>query len=41
MGKYKWKQLGIEYALENVDPPDQGLVEQVTDVFRSAGLHAV
>jgi len=41
MGKYKWKQLGIDYTLEQVDPPDQDLVEQAVEVFRSAGLHAV
>jgi pyruvate formate lyase activating enzyme len=41
MGKYKWKQLGIPYTLENTEPPDQELVEKVVDVFRAAGLHAV
>jgi pyruvate formate lyase activating enzyme len=41
MGKYKWKQLGIDYTLEHVDPPDQALVEDVVEVFRAAGLHAV
>ena len=41
MGKYKWKQLGIEYTLEDVQPPDQELVDKVVDVFRAAGLMAV
>ena len=38
MGKYKWKELGIPYALENVDPPANELVEEVCGVFRAAGL---
>jgi pyruvate formate lyase activating enzyme len=41
MGKYKWKQLGIPYSLEQTEPPDQELVEKAVDVFRAAGLHAV
>jgi pyruvate formate lyase activating enzyme len=41
MGKYKWKQLGIDYTLETTEPPDQELVEKVGDVFRAAGLKAV
>jgi pyruvate formate lyase activating enzyme len=40
MGRYKWKQLGISYALEHTDPPDQELVEKVCEVFRAAGLKA-
>jgi len=38
MGKYKWKQLGIPYTLEDVEPPDAELVQRVCDVFRAAGL---
>ena len=41
MGKYKWQKLGIPYTLEDVDPPDMDLVEQVCEVFRSAGLKAL
>jgi pyruvate formate lyase activating enzyme len=40
MGKYKWKQLGIPYELEHVDPPDMDLVERVCEVFRAQGLKA-
>ena len=40
MGKYKWHQLGIPYALENVRPPENELVERACAVFRSAGLQA-
>ena len=38
MGQYKWKKLGLEYTLENTQPPSNELVEQTCDVFRKAGL---
>ncbi len=40
MGRYKWKQLGLEYTLENTPPPSNELVEQTCALFRSAGLKA-
>ena len=40
MGKYKWQQLGIPYALSDTEPPHGDLVEQTCDVFRNAGLRA-
>jgi pyruvate formate lyase activating enzyme len=38
MGRYKWKELGLEYKLEHVEPPTSELVEQACAVFRAAGL---
>ena len=38
MGSYKWKNLGIPYKLEDVEPPDPELVNRVCDVFRAVGL---
>jgi pyruvate formate lyase activating enzyme len=38
MGRYKWEKLGIDYQLNNVDPPSRDLVERVCDQFRAAGL---
>ena len=40
MGKYKWQQLGIPYALADTPTPSNDLVERVCDVFRGAGLTA-
>jgi pyruvate formate lyase activating enzyme len=38
MGKYKWQQLAIPYTLEDVQPPEQAVVDAVCGVFRGAGL---
>jgi pyruvate formate lyase activating enzyme len=38
MGRYKWKQLGIEYKLENMEPPSPEVVERAIAAFRAVGL---
>ena len=38
MGRYKWKNLGLDYTLENVEPPTADMVERACAVFRAAGL---
>jgi pyruvate formate lyase activating enzyme len=38
MGRYKWKQLGLEYALEDVQPPSAELVGRVGASFRAEVL---
>ena len=40
MGAFKWKQLGLEYQLERLEPPPAALVERVCGQFRAAGLKA-
>lgn len=40
MGRYKWKDLGMPYTLEDVAPPSVELIERVCGQFRSAGLRA-
>jgi pyruvate formate lyase activating enzyme len=40
MGRFKWKELGIEYALGDVEPPAAEVVERTCATFRSAGLKA-
>ena len=38
MGRDKWQKLGLDYPLENVEPPDAVLTERVREQFRSRGL---
>lgn len=40
MGRYKWKELGMDYTLQDVEPPSVDLVARVVTQFRSAGLKA-
>jgi pyruvate formate lyase activating enzyme len=40
MGRYKWKKLGLTYALDDVAAAPPWLVERVCSQFRSAGLTA-
>lgn len=40
MGSYKWKELHMDYKLEDVKPPSPDLVERVCSQFRSVGLKA-
>jgi pyruvate formate lyase activating enzyme len=39
MGRDKWKEVGLEYQLNDVDPPSRELVERVREQFRSKGLN--
>jgi pyruvate formate lyase activating enzyme len=40
MGRFKWKALGLAYALGNVQPPSADAVGRALAVFRAAGLTA-
>jgi pyruvate formate lyase activating enzyme len=40
MGRFKWKQLGLDYKLERVEPPSAESVERACESFRAAGLQA-
>ena len=40
MGRYKWRELGLEYALGEVQPPTAEAVERACGLFRAAGLEA-
>jgi pyruvate formate lyase activating enzyme len=40
MGRFKWKELGIKYHLEETQPPTAESAENVCNVFRAAGLNA-
>ena len=38
MGRFKWKNLGINYTLDDVQPPERELVERTCQQFRAVGL---
>ena len=38
LGRFKWEQLGMSYALQDTAPPSQAQIEAALAVFRSAGL---
>lgn len=40
MGRFKWERLGLDYSLENVEPPTAQAVERACEVLRQAGLKA-
>jgi pyruvate formate lyase activating enzyme len=40
LGRFKWERLGLTYALANVEPPSEAIVEQAVGIFRAEGLTA-
>lgn len=40
MGRFKWKDLGLDYALDNTEPAPRELVERTCAQFRAEGLKA-
>lgn len=40
MGRFKWKELGMNYTLADVEPPTQEAVERACTQFRFVGLNA-
>ena len=40
MGRFKWKELGIKYHLEQTKPPTAEATERAVAVFKAAGLQA-
>ena len=41
MGEYKWKALGEEYKLKNVESPSREDVRKAVEIFSSYGLKAI
>jgi pyruvate formate lyase activating enzyme len=40
LGKFKWKELKLQYQLEEIDPPSAELVRVSREEFRARGLNA-
>jgi pyruvate formate lyase activating enzyme len=40
MGRFKWERLGLEYTLNDTEPPSVPATEQAVRIFREAGLTA-
>jgi len=40
LGKYKWEKLGLDYHLEDTEPPSQEAIGSAIEIFRSKGLNA-
>ena len=40
MGRYKWKELAINYTLQDVEPPTTEMIERACEQFRAVGLTA-
>lgn len=40
MGRFKWKELGLDYKLSDAHPPTPEALEQVCQQFRAAGVNA-
>ena len=40
MGRFKWKELGLDYTLNNVLPPTMDQIEVACEQFRAVGLKA-
>jgi pyruvate formate lyase activating enzyme len=40
MGRYKWKELGLDYTLNDIQAPTPEMLERVCDQFRKVGLKA-
>jgi pyruvate formate lyase activating enzyme len=40
MGRFKWQRLGLDYTLNDVQPPTQDLIDWACEIFRAEGLQA-
>jgi pyruvate formate lyase activating enzyme len=41
MGRFKWEKLGMQYELNNAQPPSRATMDEALARFRAAGLVAV
>ena len=40
MGRFKWKKLGLDYKLDQLEPPSAELIERTLAIYRAEGLTA-
>ena len=40
LGRFKWKELGFSYALQEIEPPTPEVIQRVVAQFQAAGLNA-
>ena len=40
LGRFKWKKLGLDYKLDDVEPPTLELIKSTCGIFRAEGLTA-
>jgi pyruvate formate lyase activating enzyme len=40
LGAFKWKQLGIEYKLQDAEPPPRAIIDRACSQFQAVGLKA-
>jgi pyruvate formate lyase activating enzyme len=40
LGRYKWKELGLDYTLNNTQAPTPEMLERACEQFRKFGLKA-
>ena len=38
LGKHKWNELGFDYHLDDILPPDRKMVAKIRDIFESRGI---
>jgi len=38
IGRYKWEELGLDYTLADVEPPEQALTDSIRSIFRANGF---
>jgi pyruvate formate lyase activating enzyme len=41
MGRFKWEKLGMDYKMQDAQPPSRETIQQALAIFRDAGLDAV
>jgi pyruvate formate lyase activating enzyme len=41
LGRFKWEQLGMDYALKETQPPSREIMETAADQFRKFGLNVI